>query len=89
MVKTIATEGKGIPEVVKYTAEHYAWLEQSNLGQLLRVTVLSHVIADVASERIARRALQGKENVIKELAREVFERKKSALEAVEELVRRA
>jgi LAO/AO transport system kinase len=89
VVKTIATEGKGISEVVQYTGEHCAWLEQSNLGQARRMTVLSHVIADVASERIARRALQGKENVINELARDVFERKKNTLEAVEELVRRA
>lgn len=86
VVKTIATEGIGISEVVRDAAKHNEWLENSSLGHARRITVLSHVLTELASERIAKRALAGKEALVNKLAREVFERKKNTLQAVEELV---
>ena len=87
VVKTVATQGTGVVEVVESASLHATWLEESVSGHARRVKVLTHVLRELAAERLATRALEGKEQLIETLARAVFDRKKNALQAVEELVK--
>jgi LAO/AO transport system kinase len=87
VVKTVATEGKGIDAVVEATRGHVAWLEGSSHGYARRLRVVSQTISAMASEWVAQRALRGREAEIEALARECVARAKTPLEAVEILVK--
>jgi LAO/AO transport system kinase len=87
VVKTVATECRGIDEVVAASKSHVTWLESSSKGYARRLKVLSQTITQMATDWIARRALAGKEQLVEALAKECVERRKTPLEAVEELVR--
>jgi len=89
IAKTIATTGEGVDKVVTATREHVTWLEHSSQGYARRLRVLSQTISSLASEWIARQALQGKENLIESLARECVARTKTPIEAVEQLIQGA
>lgn len=89
VVKTVATDGKGVEAVVEATREHVSWLEKSAKGHARRLQVLSQTIVSMASEWIARRALEGSDVLIESLARECIARSRSPLEAVEEVIRMA
>lgn len=86
IAKTIATTGEGVDKIVTATREHVAWLEHSSQGYARRLRVVSQTISSLASDWIARQALQGKEKLIESLARECVARTKTPIEAVELLV---
>jgi LAO/AO transport system kinase len=86
IAKTIATTGEGVDRIVTATREHVVWLEHSSQGYARRLRVVSQTISTLASDWIARQALQGKEDLIESLARECVARTKTPIEAVELLV---
>jgi LAO/AO transport system kinase len=87
VVKTVATECRGIDGVVDVAKQHVTWLESSSKGHARRLQVVSQTITQMASEWIARRALNDKSDLIASLARECISRQKTPLEAVEQLVK--
>jgi LAO/AO transport system kinase len=88
VVKTVATEGRGTEAVVEAARSHVAWLESSSQGYARRLKVVSQTISAMAAEWIAQRALRGCESEIDALARECVARKRTPLEAVEQLIAR-
>jgi LAO/AO transport system kinase len=85
--KTVATSGEGVEKIVDCSREHIAWLESSSQGQARRLKVVGQTLRSMAAEWIASTALQGKEQLIDQLARECVARVRNPLEAVEEIVR--
>jgi LAO/AO transport system kinase len=88
VVKTVATQGSGVDEVVATTGAHLKWLEGSVKGQARRLQVVTQAITSMAAEWIAQRALKGSEDTIQSLARECLDHKRTPLEAVEIVVNR-
>ncbi len=86
IVKTVATSGEGVNDVVDAGKRHRAWLESSSQGRKRRVRVVSQTISALASDWIAQAALKGAEREVERLAEEVVSRKSTPLEAVEALV---
>jgi LAO/AO transport system kinase len=86
IIKTVATEGRGINELVLAVSKHREWLESSTLGGARRQKVVAQAITAMASEWIAAKLLKGRAGDIDNLARECVIRKSSPLEAVEVLV---
>jgi len=87
VIQTIATTGSGVEKVVEAAKAHVAWLDSSPQGYARRVKVVSQTILALASEWIAREALEGTEKIVANLAYECVARSKTPIEAVEELVR--
>lgn len=88
VVKTVATEGKGIELIVTAARDHLAWLESSSEGYARRLRVVSQTISNMVAEWVAQRALRGREAEIEELARDCVARNKTPLEAVEQLIKK-
>ncbi len=86
IVKTVATTGDGVSAVVSAMQQHLAWLETSPEGRSRRLQVLSQTIAALASEWIAQAALKGSADRLRALAEECMARKRTPIEAAEELV---
>lgn len=86
IVKTVATEGRGIDDVVLAASKHRKWLESSTLGGARRQKVVAQTITAMASEWIAGKLLKGMAGEIDNLAKECVSRNSSPLEAVEIIV---
>lgn len=85
--KTVATTGVGTEAVIDSIREHGAWLESSSKGQARRLRIVAQTLRSLAAERIATASLQGKGELIEQLARECVARTRTPLEAVDEIVR--
>jgi LAO/AO transport system kinase len=83
VLRTTATSGEGVVEVVAGTVEHLAWLESSPEGYARRLTIVSQTISTLIGERVTRTALQGSAEAIESLARECLAGTITPLEAVE------
>lgn len=86
ILKTIATTGEGVSAVVAASRRHLSWLDSSAEGKTRRLQVLSQTISALASEWITQAALRGCENRLHALAEECMARKRTPIEAAEELV---
>ena len=85
--KTVATTGIGTEAVVDSIREHGVWLQNSSKGQARRLKIVAQTLHSLAAERIATTALQGKKELIEQLARECVARTRTPLEAADEIVR--
>ena len=82
ILRTVATSGDGVPELVGATVEHLAWLESSPGGYARRLKIVSQTISTLISERVARTVLEGSGSVIESLAKECVARTTTPIEAV-------
>lgn len=82
ILRTVATSGAGVPELVGATVEHLAWLESSPGGYARRLKIVSQTISTLISERVARTVLEGSGSVIESLAKECVARTTTPIEAV-------
>jgi len=87
ILRTIATTGDGLAEVVAGAEEHLAWLESSPAGHTRRLKIVSQTIATLISERVARTVLEGGDGIIEDLAKECVARTMTPLEAVSQFLK--
>lgn len=86
VLKTVSTTGEGVTSVLTESTAHKVWLEQSELGQERRIVLIAQMLRSLAGERIAGQALQGKEEVIRQLAKECVSRQCTPLQAIEKIL---
>ena len=86
IIKTIATTGSGVGQVIESLKAHLNWLETSPQGQVRRLKVISQALIILASEWIAQQALHGSQDIVAALAHDCVLRKLTPLEAVDRLV---
>ena len=86
VLKSVATTGEGVREVVQAAEGHRAWLESSPRGRERRLKVVGQTISALAGEWISQVALKGSEALVASLAQECVQRKRTPLEAVERVV---
>jgi LAO/AO transport system kinase len=87
ILRTIATSGDGVGEVVAGTAEHLAWLESSPAGHARRLNIVSQTISTLIRERVARTVLEGGGDVIGDMAKKCVARTMTPLEAVDQFLK--
>lgn len=87
IIRSIATTGEGVSEIVEGTSAHLTWLESSPVGHSRRVRVVAQTIATLASERVARAVLHKSEDALRQLAEECVARKMTPIEAVNRLLK--
>ena len=86
IVKSVATTGEGVGEIVEGTVAHLAWLESSPAGYSRRLRIVSQTISTLISERVARMVLAGQEDTIRELSKRCIARCLTPIEAVNEFL---
>jgi len=86
IIKTVATTGSGVGQVIESLKGHLNWLENSPQGQVRRLKVISQALIILASEWIAQQALHGSQDIVASLAHDCVLRKLTPLEAVDRLV---
>lgn len=82
VIRSVATTGEGIEDIVDGTSAHVTWLESSSAGHTRKVRVVSQTIATLASERVSRALLHNSEDLLRQLAEECVSRKMTPIEAV-------
>jgi LAO/AO transport system kinase len=82
ILRSVATTGEGVEEVVQGTVAHLGWLESSPAGYSRRLRVVSQTIATLIGERVSRAALTGREESIQRLAEACVARSLTPIEAV-------
>jgi LAO/AO transport system kinase len=83
IVRSVATTGEGVQEVVEGAVAHREWLEASSAGQSKRLVIVSQTIATLVGDRVTQGVLRDGEAVLRELAAECISRKLTPLQAVE------
>jgi LAO/AO transport system kinase len=86
IVKSVATSGEGVGEIVEGTVAHLAWLESSPAGYFRRLRIVSQTISTLISERVARVVLAGQEDTVRELSKRCIARSLTPIEAVNEFL---
>lgn len=86
VLKTISTTGEGIQKVLEESQRHVQWLERSPSGRERRVTLIAQMLRSLAAERIADKALHGRDKEIRDLAQACLSRATTPLEAVEKII---
>jgi LAO/AO transport system kinase len=82
VVRSVATTGEGVEEIVEGTVAHRKWLDSSPAGYSRRLRVVSQTIATLIGERVARAAVTGREESIQRLAEACVARSLTPIEAV-------
>jgi LAO/AO transport system kinase len=86
IVKSVATTGDGVSDIVEGTVGHLGWLETSQAGYSRRLRIVSQTINTLISERVARTVLSGEEDTIRELSKRCVARSLTPIEAVNEFL---
>jgi len=86
IVKSVATSGEGVDQIVEGVVGHLGWLESSPAGYSRRMRIVSQTISTLISERVARMVLSGEEDAIRELSKRCIARSLTPLEAVHEFL---
>ena len=86
IVKSVATTGEGVSEIVEGTVGHLGWLETSPAGYSRRLRIVSQTISTLISERVARTVLSGEEDTVRELSKRCVARSLTPIEAVNEFL---
>ena len=86
VVKSVATTGDGVSEIVEGTVAHRSWLESSPAGYSRRLRIVSQTIGTLISERVVRMVLTGEEEAIRELSKRCIARNLTPIEAVNEFL---
>lgn len=82
VVKSVATTGEGVPQIIEGILAHLSWLESSTRGKDRRLKIVFQTLVALIGERAARAALSGRESQVETLAQECVSRKITPLEAV-------
>ena len=86
IVKSVATSGEGVEQIVEGIVAHLAWLDASPAGYSRRLRIVSQTISTLISERVARMVLTREEDTIRELSKRCIARSLTPLEAVHEFL---
>ncbi len=86
ILKSVATSGEGVSEIVEGTVAHSAWLESSPGGYSRRLRIVSQTIATLIGERITRMILTGEEEAVAELSKRCISRSLTPIEAVNQFL---
>jgi LAO/AO transport system kinase len=86
VMKTVSTTGEGVASVLTESVAHKDWLEASSLGQERRIVLIAQMLRSLAGERIAGQVLQGKDGLIRDLAKECVLRVCTPLQAIEKIL---
>jgi LAO/AO transport system kinase len=86
ILKSVATSGEGVSEIVEGTVAHSAWLESSPVGYSRRLRIVSQTIATLIGERITRMILTGEEEAVAELSKRCISRSLTPIEAVNQFL---
>jgi LAO/AO transport system kinase len=87
VVRSVATTGEGVGEIVDGTVAHKGWLESSSVGHSKRLAIVSQTIATLVSDRVSRAVLLDQEESLRDLASQCVSRKLTPLEAVERFLK--
>lgn len=87
IVRSVATTGEGVQDIVAGTVAHREWLEASPAGQTKRLALVSQTIATLVGDRVAQAVLRDGEGLLRELASECISRKLTPLQAVERFLK--
>lgn len=87
IVRSVATTGEGVQEVVEGTVAHGEWLEASPAGQSKRLALVSQTIATLVGDRVVQGVLRDGDATLRELAAECISRKLTPLQAVERFLK--
>lgn len=88
ILKTVATSGDGVAEVVTASDEHASWLSGSPGGSEKRIAVVTQTLLSLIGDRALSERIAGREQVLRDLAADCVARKRTPLEAVEEFLRK-
>ncbi|MEY4669218.1 MAG: hypothetical protein RL518_1917 [Pseudomonadota bacterium] len=86
VLKSVATSGEGVADIVEGVVAHLAWLESSPAGYSRRLRIVAQTISTLISERVSRKVLAGEEDVLRELSKRCVARSLTPLEAVSEFL---
>lgn len=86
IVQTVATEQKGIPELIGALESHTAWLATSAQGREKRIRILEHSIRQIAQELMTERIFEGRSAELRSLAQACLERQSDPHTAAKKLV---
>jgi LAO/AO transport system kinase len=86
IVKSVATSGQGVLEIVEGAVAHLGWLESSPSGYSRRLRIVSQTIRTLIGERVAQIALMGEEDTVRDLSKRCIARSLTPIEAVNEFL---
>lgn len=86
IIKSIATTGVGVSQLVDAATQHRQWLDGTGAGRARQLRVMRQNLVALSSEWLARRALLTQSAKIDQLAEQCVQRAKTPLEAAQELV---
>jgi len=85
--RTVATSGEGTEKVVASVEEHKNWLTSSPKGHNRKLDIIRENIVKIASELLFQEAVIAREDKLKALVKQCFERKKDPYTAAKELIK--
>jgi LAO/AO transport system kinase len=88
VLRTVATNGEGVAEVVAANQEHVQWLDTSPQGASRRLAVVTQTLISLIGFRALDERLSGREALLNALALECVSRKRTPLEAVAEFFKK-
>jgi LAO/AO transport system kinase len=88
VVKTVASEGKGLPELVAAIASYEAFLEKSEIGRKKKVESWRERLVEMLREALLQRVLREQlgDGTVARYAAEITEHKRDPYSLVEEIV---
>jgi LAO/AO transport system kinase len=88
VLRTVATTGEGIAEVVEASRDHLRWLDSSPLGASKRLAVVMQTLLSLIGHRALDEKVRGREEAIRALAKECIARRRTPLQAVEQFFKK-
>ncbi len=86
IVKSVATTGQGVVELVDLSEQHSSWLKTSQVGEQRRFQIMKATLAKLAEEMWFERTLFSKESLLNDLAMKCLRRQMDPHEAVDTLL---
>lgn len=88
IVKTVATNAEGLPDLVHAINNHQHWLSLSAQGKERRIKILEHTISQIAQDLTHEKILVQQKPLLDSLVKDCFERRRDPYNAAEELLKR-
>lgn len=86
ITRTVATEGAGVPELIKDAEDHIAWLKSSGEGRKRKLMIIKDSIVKLAGARAVEKILTKKTSELEALVLECAERRVDPHTVVERLL---
>ncbi len=86
IVQTVATEQKGITELIESLQAHATWLAKAPGGKEKRLQILEHSIRQIAQDLMTEKLFQGRASDLRRMASECLERRDDPYSAARKLL---